>query len=212
MWDSGPRSAFTVPRHRDEPVRPIDTQAWIQHTNAMRGMPSILEGSEGAPTPIPGQYGRPASSSTATSNGSVPNTIVGGGSDLVDWLMEHVDGLRDRKDGRKFAGELLKEKLISHVVNKITFTEQCYYILGEECADYARLRQNPGGDDPGVRSEVGSVLPPPPPGLVAAAAAQQSGRAWPQPTMIPQSAPSMVSGIENPANADGTTRFYLTNL
>ncbi|CAG9536809.1 unnamed protein product, partial [Cercopithifilaria johnstoni] len=41
---------------------------------------------------------------------------------------------------------------------------------------------------------VGSVLPPPPPGLVAAAAAQQSGRAWPQPTMIPQSAPSMVSG------------------
>uniref|UniRef100_A0A1I7VLS0 Dishevelled n=1 Tax=Loa loa TaxID=7209 RepID=A0A1I7VLS0_LOALO len=235
MWDSGPRSAFTVPRHRDEPVRPIDTQAWIQHTNAMRGMPSILEGSEGTPTPIPGQYGRPASSSTATSNGSVPNTIVGGahfrldamtdkkkvvqmmvmpnsgldiknrtwlkipipmsflGSDLVDWLMEHVDGLRDRKDGRKFAGELLKEKLISHVVNKITFTEQCYYILGEECADYARLRQNPGGDDPGVRSEVGSVLPAPPPGLVAAAA-QQSGRAWPQPTMIPQSAPSMVSG------------------
>ncbi|VBB30309.1 unnamed protein product [Acanthocheilonema viteae] len=253
MWDSGPRSAFTVPRHRDEPVRPIDTQAWIQHTNAMRGMPSILEGSEGAPTPIPGQYGRPASSSTATSNGSVPNTIVGGahfrldamtdkkkvvqmmvmpnsgldiknrtwlkipipmsflGSDLVDWLMEHVDGLRDRKDGRKFAGELLKEKLISHVVNKITFTEQCYYILGEECADYARLRQNPGGDDPGVRSEVGSVLPPPPPGLVAAAA-QQSGRAWPQPAMIPQSAPSMVSGIENPANVDATTRFYLTNL
>ncbi|VDM97251.1 unnamed protein product [Thelazia callipaeda] len=262
MWDSGPRSAFTVPRHRDEPVRPIDTQAWIQHTNAMRGMPSILEGSEGAPTPIPGQYGRPASSSTATSNGSVPNTIVGGGccnfdilpqfrldamtdkkkvvqmmvmpnsgldiknrtwlkipipmsflgSDLVDWLMEHVDGLRDRKDGRKFAGELLKEKLISHVVNKITFTEQCYYILGEECADYARLRQNPGGDDLGVRSEVGSVLPPPPPGLVAAAAAQHTGRAWAQPTVIPQSAPSMVSGIENAASADGIARFYLTNL
>ncbi|VDN29777.1 unnamed protein product, partial [Gongylonema pulchrum] len=156
-------------------------------------------GSEGAPTPIPGQYGRPASSSTATSNGSAPNTIVGGGSDLVDWLMEHVDGLRDRKDGRKFAGELLKEKLISHVVNKITFTEQCYYILGEECADYARLRQNLAGDDGGVRSEVGSVLPPPPPGLVAAAAvAQQTGRAaaaavWPpqQPTIIPHSAPSM---------------------
>lgn len=74
------------------------------------------------------------------------------------------------------------------------------------------MRQNPGGDDRGVRSEVGSVLPPPPPGLVAAAAAQQSGRAWPQPTIIPQSAPSMVSSVENPANVDGTTRFYLTNL
>lgn len=63
----------------------------------------------------------------------IKNTVLAG-SDLVDWLMERVDGLRDRKDGRKFAGELLKEKLISHVVNKITFTEQCYYILGEECA------------------------------------------------------------------------------
>uniref|UniRef100_A0A915BHF3 Uncharacterized protein n=1 Tax=Parascaris univalens TaxID=6257 RepID=A0A915BHF3_PARUN len=238
MWDGGPRSAFTVPRHRDEPVRPIDTQAWIQHTNAMRGMPSILEGSEGAPTPVPGQYGRPPSSSTMTSNGSAPNTVVGGthirldtttdkkkivhmmvlpnsgldiknrtwlkipipmsflGSDLVDWLMEHVDGLRDRKDGRKFAGELLKEKLISHVVNKITFTEQCYYILGDECAEFARLRQNPSaGDEQGVRSDVGSVLPPPPPGLMAAAAAQQTAsRAWPQTTLLQNAPPSMVSG------------------
>ena len=41
-----PKSCFTMPRnHREEPVRPIDTQAWIAHTNAMRGMPSILEGS-----------------------------------------------------------------------------------------------------------------------------------------------------------------------
>lgn len=48
--------------------------------------------------------------------------------------MEHVDGLRDRKDCRKYASELLKEKLIAHVVNKITFTEQCYYVFGEQCA------------------------------------------------------------------------------
>ena len=27
-------------------MRPIDTQAWIQHTNAMRGMPSIVEGEQ----------------------------------------------------------------------------------------------------------------------------------------------------------------------
>ncbi|KAE9420804.1 hypothetical protein Angca_003968, partial [Angiostrongylus cantonensis] len=188
-FDSGPKSCFTIPRnHRDEPVRPIDTQAWIQHTNAMRGMPSILEGSEGAPTPIPGDWphGRPPSSSTVTSTGSNgQNTIVTGqhirldihtdkkkvvevmampnsgldiknrtwlkipipmsflGKDLLDWLLTHVDGLLERKDARKYAADLLKRKLIAHVVNKITFTEQCYYVLGEECADFARFRVHP---------------------------------------------------------------------
>ncbi|KAJ1359345.1 hypothetical protein KIN20_018042 [Parelaphostrongylus tenuis] len=188
-FDSGPKSCFTIPRnHRDEPVRPIDTQAWIQHTNAMRGMPSILEGSEGAPTPIPNDWphGRPPSSSTMTSTGSNgQNTIVTGqhirldihtdkkkvvevmampnsgldiknrtwlkipipmsflGKDLLDWLLTHVDGLLERKDARKYAAELLKRKLIAHVVNKITFTEQCYYVLGEECADFARFRAHP---------------------------------------------------------------------
>ena len=46
-FNQGPKSCFTMPRnHRDEPVRPIDTQAWIAHNNAMlnMGMPSILEG------------------------------------------------------------------------------------------------------------------------------------------------------------------------
>lgn len=96
-FDAGPRDGFTIPRHqRDEPVRPIDTQAWIQHTNAMRGMPSIIEGeelnssvnlrnkdigSEGAPTPIPHDWPahqRPASSSTVTSTGSNGhNTVIG---------------------------------------------------------------------------------------------------------------------------------------
>ncbi|GMS87135.1 hypothetical protein PENTCL1PPCAC_9310 [Pristionchus entomophagus] len=190
---------------RDEPVRPIDTGAWIQHTNAMRGaMPSILEGSEGAPTPLPGdrlhhhQQPRPATSSSATSTGSNgQNTVVGGGSggmpgtlppiprlelgtdkkrvvevmtrpgsgldiknrtwlkisipmsflgsDLVDWLLEHISGLRERKEARKYAAELLKFHLIAHVVNKITFTEQCYYVLGDACADIARYRQVDGG-------------------------------------------------------------------
>ncbi|GMR39673.1 hypothetical protein PMAYCL1PPCAC_09868 [Pristionchus mayeri] len=182
---------------RDEPVRPIDTGAWIQHTNAMRGMPSILEGSEGAPTPLPGerlqhhQQQRPATSSSATSTGSNgQNTVVGSGgmpstlqpqprldihtdkrrvvemmtrpgsgldiknrtwlkisipmsflgSDLVDWLLEHVSGLKDRKESRRYAAELLQQRLIAHVVNKITFTEQCYYVLGEQCADFARYR------------------------------------------------------------------------
>ncbi|PAV67585.1 hypothetical protein WR25_02331 [Diploscapter pachys] len=187
-FDAGPRDGFAIPRHqRDEPVRPIDTQAWIQHTNAMRGMPSIIEGSEGAPTPIPHDWPahqRPASSSTVTSTGSNGhNTVIGSnirldlrtdkkevvkvmatpnsgldikdrtwlkipipmsflGSDLVDWLLDHVDGLRERKDARKYASELLRLKLIVHVVSKITFTEQCYYVLGDAVQEATRYRSN----------------------------------------------------------------------
>ncbi|PAV87483.1 hypothetical protein WR25_18618 isoform B [Diploscapter pachys] len=171
-FDAGPRDGFTIPRQqRDEPVRPIDTQAWIQHTNAMRGMPSIIEGSEGAPTPIPHDWPahqRPASSSTVTSTGSnghntvvkvmampnsgldikdrtwlkIPIPMSFLGSDLVDWLLDHVDGLRERKDARKYASELLRLKLIVHVVSKITFTEQCYYVLGDAVQEATRYRSN----------------------------------------------------------------------
>ncbi|CAI2334191.1 unnamed protein product [Caenorhabditis sp. 36 PRJEB53466] len=208
------QSCFTIPRNsREEPVRPIDTQAWIQHTNAMRGMPSIVE--ESAPTPIPGEWphGRPPSSSTVTSNGSNgQNTIVGNGphihmdvhtdkkkvvemmampgsgldiknrtwlkipipmsflgSDLVEWLLDHVEGLRERKTARNYAAELLKLKYIAHVVNKVTFTEQCYYVLGDECADYARFRNEDGGPKyqwtigiNGMSANGGSVMLPPP--------------------------------------------------
>lgn len=165
-------------------------------------MNPIPEGSEGAPTPIPGQFSmgtnlttnfvRPQSSSTATSNSGGQNTIVSGGqifypfvnrldlqtdrrivarqmafpnsglevrnrtwlkipvpmsflgSALVDWLIEHIEGINDRKDARKYAGELLRDRLIAHVVNKSSFTEQCYYVFGEECTDVLQLRNEDG--------------------------------------------------------------------
>lgn len=53
------------------------------------------------------------------------------GSDLVDWLFTHVDGFADRRDARKYACNLLKAGFIRHTVNKITFSEQCYYIFGD---------------------------------------------------------------------------------
>uniref|UniRef100_A0A8R1DX17 PDZ domain-containing protein n=3 Tax=Caenorhabditis japonica TaxID=281687 RepID=A0A8R1DX17_CAEJA len=244
-FENGAQSCFTIPRNsREEPVRPIDTQAWIQHTNAMRGMPSIVE--ESAPTPIPGEWphGRPPSSSTVTSNGSNgQNTVVGGGahihldvhtdkkkvveimampgsgldiknrtwlkipipmsflgSDLVEWLLDHIDGLRERKTARNYAAELLKLKYIAHVVNKVTFTEQCYYVLGEECADYARFRNEDGGPkyqwtigmNNGVAaSNGGSVMLPPP--HLSGPGAHFKGMA-----------PSMVS--------DGESRMYVMHI
>lgn len=220
-FDSGRANYFSVPAR--EPVRPIDTHAWVQHTNAVRGMAagtivstmnSIPEGSEGAPTPIPAQYPQGhminilnappsisqrqqrsacSSNTTATStNGSggvAPQTVIGPGvfltlqsqldlntdkqiimrvmaeinsgleirdrtwlkipipmsflgSSLVDWLLQNVDGLKSRKEARKYASDLLKERFIAHVVNKQVFTEQCYYVFGDNFSDLLHLRNN----------------------------------------------------------------------
>uniref|UniRef100_A0A7E4UZQ7 PDZ domain-containing protein n=1 Tax=Panagrellus redivivus TaxID=6233 RepID=A0A7E4UZQ7_PANRE len=209
--DTGRFDAFNVP---SEPVRPIDMRAWIQHTNAANNLPHIPEGSEGAPTPIPGQYphnyGRAPSSSTATSNGSNGHTILGPngqvfilpkkldlstdrkrvvsvmalpnsgldikdrtwlkipipmsflGSDLVEWLIDHVEGLCDRKEAKKYATDLLKEGYITHMVNGNKFSEQSYYMIGRECSDAVRLRLSEEGAS---RSDVASSLPAPPPHL-----------------------------------------------
>nr|pir hypothetical protein C34F11.9b - Caenorhabditis elegans [Caenorhabditis elegans] len=182
------QSCFTIPRNsREEPVRPIDTQAWIQHTNAMRGMPSIVEG-----------------------------------SDLVEWLLDHVEGLRERKTARNFAADLLKLKYIAHVVNKVTFTEQCYYVLGDECSgrkvyiysenvkvfvyedgNYARFRNEDGGPKyqwtigmNGMSAGNGSSVMLPPPHL-------PGGMAGP-PGAFKGMAPSMVS--------DGESRMYVMHI
>ncbi|CAH8666821.1 unnamed protein product [Schistosoma bovis] len=58
---------------------------------------------------------------------TVPNAFIG--SDLVDWLFRHLDGLTDRREARKYASNLLKLGYIRHIVNKLTFSEQCYYVF-----------------------------------------------------------------------------------
>lgn len=50
---------------------------------------------------------------------------------MVDWLYHHVEGFQDRREARKYASNLLKAGFIRHTVNKITFSEQCYYIFGD---------------------------------------------------------------------------------
>ncbi len=55
------------------------------------------------------------------------------GSDLVDWLHTHVEGFADRRDARKYATNLLKANYIRHTVNKLSFSEQCYYVFGDLC-------------------------------------------------------------------------------
>lgn len=55
------------------------------------------------------------------------------GSDVVDWLHRNVEGFTDRREARKYAGNLLKAGFIRHTVNKVTFSEQCYYVFGDLC-------------------------------------------------------------------------------
>jgi len=62
---------------------------------------------------------------------TIPNAFIG--SDLVEWLHTHVEGFADRRDARKYATNLLKAGYIRHTVNKLTFSEQCYYVFGDLC-------------------------------------------------------------------------------
>ena len=77
------------------------------------------------------------------------------GSDLVDWLFTHVEGFADRRDARKYACNLLKANFIRHTVNKITFSEQCYYIFGDLCG--GKSPSGIAGCNPSI-SEVGAPV------------------------------------------------------
>lgn len=50
---------------------------------------------------------------------------------MVDWLHSNVEGFIDRRHARKYAALMLKHNFIRHTVNKITFSEQCYYVFGD---------------------------------------------------------------------------------
>jgi segment polarity protein dishevelled len=63
---------------------------------------------------------------------TISNAFIG--SDVVDWLFSHVEGFVDRREARKYASQMLKAGYIRHTVNKITFSEQCYYVFGDACA------------------------------------------------------------------------------
>ncbi|RVE48463.1 hypothetical protein evm_006899 [Chilo suppressalis] len=69
---------------------------------------------------------------------TIPNAFIG--ADVVDWVLQHVAGIADRRDARKYASHMLKAGFIRHTVNKITFSEQCYYVAGELCAELAAMR------------------------------------------------------------------------
>ncbi|EGI62796.1 Segment polarity protein dishevelled-like protein DVL-3 [Acromyrmex echinatior] len=81
---------------------------------------------------------------------TIPNAFIG--ADVVDWLNTHVEGFLDRRDARKYASLMLKAGYIRHTVNKITFSEQCYYIFGDLCSAMSNMK---------LDNDTVSPLPPP---------------------------------------------------
>uniref|UniRef100_A0A8C1G470 Dishevelled segment polarity protein 3b n=1 Tax=Cyprinus carpio TaxID=7962 RepID=A0A8C1G470_CYPCA len=91
---------------------------------------------------------------------TIPNAFIG--SDVVDWLYHHVEGFTDRREARKYASNLLKAGYIRHTVNKITFSEQCYYIFGDLCGSDLSLHEHDGSSG---ASDQDTLAPLPHPGV-----------------------------------------------
>uniref|UniRef100_A0A4W6FCB8 Dishevelled segment polarity protein 3 n=1 Tax=Lates calcarifer TaxID=8187 RepID=A0A4W6FCB8_LATCA len=145
-WDPNPRGCFTLPR--SEPVRPIDPAAWVSHTAAMTGrlLPHYGVHEENHLTihsditAVVKAMANPESGLEVRDRMwlkiTIPNAFIG--SDVVDWLHHNVEGFTDRREARKYAGNLLKAGYIRHTVNKVTFSEQCYYVFGDLCGASSR--------------------------------------------------------------------------
>ncbi|XP_037684659.1 segment polarity protein dishevelled homolog DVL-1 isoform X2 [Choloepus didactylus] len=149
-WDPTPRSYFTIPRA--DPVRPIDPAAWLSHTAALTGALPRYELEE-APLTVKSDMGAVVRVMQLPDSGleirdrmwlkiTIANAVIG--ADVVDWLYAHVDGFRDRREARRYAGSMLKRGFLRHTVNKVTFSEQCYYVFGDLCSNLAALNLNNG--------------------------------------------------------------------
>eukprot|EP00071_Canis_lupus_P041049 XP_022274606.1 segment polarity protein dishevelled homolog DVL-1 isoform X2 [Canis lupus familiaris] len=139
-WDPTPRSYFTIPRA--DPVRPIDPAAWLSHTAALTGALPRYELEE-APLTVKSDMGAVVRVMQLPDSGleirdrmwlkiTIANAVIG--ADVVDWLYTHVEGFKERREARKYASSMLKRGFLRHTVNKITFSEQCYYVFGDLCS------------------------------------------------------------------------------
>uniref|UniRef100_A0A671RJR1 Segment polarity protein dishevelled homolog DVL-3-like n=1 Tax=Sinocyclocheilus anshuiensis TaxID=1608454 RepID=A0A671RJR1_9TELE len=169
-WDPNPRSCFALPR--SEPIRPIDPAAWVSHTAAMTGAYPVY-GFEDFHLSIHSDMAAVAKAMASPESGlevrdrmwlkiTIPNAFIG--SDVVDWIYHHVEGFTDRREARKYTSNLLKAGYIRHTVNKITFSEQCYYIFGDLCGNMASLTLHDHDGSSGA-SDQDTLAPLPHPGV-----------------------------------------------
>uniref|UniRef100_A0A8C6P3S6 Dishevelled segment polarity protein 3a n=1 Tax=Nothobranchius furzeri TaxID=105023 RepID=A0A8C6P3S6_NOTFU len=171
-WDPNPRSCFALPR--SEPIRPIDPAAWVSHTAAMTGVyPAYGMRFDDFHLSIHSDMATVAKAMACPESGlevrdrmwlkiTIANAFIG--SDVVDWLFHHVEGFSDRREARKYASNLLKVGYIRHTVNKITFSEQCYYVFGDLCGNMTHLSLHDHDGSSGGASDQDTVPPLPHPG------------------------------------------------
>ncbi|XP_057161156.1 segment polarity protein dishevelled homolog DVL-1 isoform X4 [Ursus arctos] len=137
-------SLHPLPRggHAADPVRPIDPAAWLSHTAALTGALPRYELEE-APLTVKSDMGAVVRVMQLPDSGleirdrmwlkiTIANAVIG--ADVVDWLYAHVEGFKERREARKYASSMLKRGFLRHTVNKITFSEQCYYVFGDLCS------------------------------------------------------------------------------
>ncbi|XP_047450607.1 segment polarity protein dishevelled homolog DVL-3 [Mugil cephalus] len=144
-WDPNP-PGFSLPM--GEPVRPIDPAAWVSHTAAMTGRLLPHYGvPEDTQLSVHSDMETVVKAMASPEAGlevrdrmwlkiSIPNAFIG--SDVVDWLQRNVEGFVDRREVRRYAGNLLKAGLIRHTVNKVSFSEQRYYVFRDPRPGEAR--------------------------------------------------------------------------
>uniref|UniRef100_A0A8C5FN68 Dishevelled segment polarity protein 2 n=1 Tax=Gadus morhua TaxID=8049 RepID=A0A8C5FN68_GADMO len=187
-WDPSPQGYFTLPRN--EPIRPIDPAAWVSHSVALTGAYPPYPGSSSLSTitssssvteterfddfnlSLHSDMASVAKAMASPESGlevrdrmwlkiTIPNAFLG--SDVVEWLFHHIEGFQDRREARKYASNLLKAGFIRHTVNKITFSEQCYYIFGDFSDYMANLSLNDNDGSSGA-SDQDTLAPLPLPG------------------------------------------------
>uniref|UniRef100_J3SD67 Segment polarity protein dishevelled homolog DVL-1-like n=1 Tax=Crotalus adamanteus TaxID=8729 RepID=J3SD67_CROAD len=168
-WDPTPRSYFTIPRA--EPVRPIDPAAWISHTTALTGAYPRYELDE-TPLTVKSDMATIVKVMQLPDSGleirdrmwlkiTISNAVIG--ADVVDWLYAHVEDFKDRREARKYASSMLKHGYLRHTVNKITFSEQCYYVFGDLCGNMAAMNLNNGSSGASDQDTLGPLPHPSPP-------------------------------------------------
>lgn len=135
---------FTIPR--TEPVRPIDPGAWVAHTQALTSHDTICTTTDlHQEPPLRERLDRDnldeiVKAMTKPDSGleirdrmwlkiTIPNAFIG--ADAVNWVLENVDSVNDRREARRIVSSMLRNNLIKHTVNKLTFSEQCYYVLSD---------------------------------------------------------------------------------
>uniref|UniRef100_A0A8C5D7R5 Dishevelled n=1 Tax=Gouania willdenowi TaxID=441366 RepID=A0A8C5D7R5_GOUWI len=153
-WDPSPRSYFTIPRV-------ITVCCYVLLSSEFDDLP--LSASKTDMATIVKVMQLPDSGLEIQDRMWLKITIANAviGADVVDWLYSRVEGFKDRRDARKYASSLLKHGYLRHTVNKITFSEQCYYTFGDLCQNMASLNLNEGSSGGGSEQDTLAPLPPP---------------------------------------------------